>query len=168
MFKFFKKEKNTEQATVQEFSFELELTAAVLAYEVARSDGQISDDELSVLMLEIEKISNKVGRDKNEILNIVDTYSKDSISFYEFIEDINKNYSREQKKSLLRIMWQTAYADGKLDVDEEKIVRRVADLIKIKVVEVLKLKHDAKNKYSIKLAFSIKKFSDSFLLHLPG
>ena len=145
MFKFFKKEKNTEQATVQEFSFELELTAAVLAYEVARSDGQISDDELSVLMLEIEKISNKVGRDKNEILNIVDTYSKDSISFYEFIEDINKNYSREQKKSLLRIMWQTAYADGMLDVDEEKLVRRVADLIKIKDVEVLKLKHDAKN-----------------------
>ena len=145
MFKFFKKEKNTEQANVQEFSFELELTAAVLAYEVARSDGQISDDELSVLMLEIEKISNKVGRDKNEILNIVDTYSKDSISFYEFIEDINKNYSREQKKSLLRIMWQTAYADGKLDVDEEKLVRRVADLIKIKDVEVLKLKHDAKN-----------------------
>ena len=145
MFKFFKKEKNTEQATVQEFSFELELTAAVLAYEVARSDGQISDDELSVLMLEIEKISNKVGRDKNEILNIVDTYSKDSISFYEFIEDINKNYSREQKKSLLRIMWQTAYADGKLDVDEEKLVRRVADLIKVKDVEVLKLKHDAKN-----------------------
>ena len=76
MFKFFKKEKNTEQATVQEFSFELELTAAVLAYEVARSDGQISDDELSVLMLEIEKISNKVGRDKNEILNIVDTTVK--------------------------------------------------------------------------------------------
>ena len=141
----FLKKKNTEQATVQEFSFELELTAAVLAYEVARSDGQISDDELSVLMLEIEKISNKVGRDKNEILNIVDTYSKDSISFYEFIEDINKNYSREQKKSLLRIMWQTAYADGKLDVDEEKLVRRVADLIKVKDVEVLKLKHDAKN-----------------------
>ena len=141
----FLKRKNTEQATVQEFSFELELTAAVLAYEVARSDGQISDDELSVLMLEIEKISNKVGRDKNEILNIVDTYSKDSISFYEFIEDINKNYSREQKKSLLRIMWQTAYADGKLDVDEEKLVRRVADLIKVKDVEVLKLKHDAKN-----------------------
>jgi len=145
MFKFFKKEKNTEQTTVQKFSFELELTAAVLAYEVARSDGQISEDELSVLMLEIEKISHKVGRDKNEILNIVDTYSKDSISFYEFIEDINKNYSREQKKSLLRIMWQTAYADGKLDVDEEKLVRRVADLIKVKDVEVLKLKHDAKN-----------------------
>ena len=38
-------------------------------------------------------------------------------------------------------MWKTAYADGKsLDVDEERLVRRVADLIKIKDIEVLKLK----------------------------
>ena len=42
-------------------------------------------------------------------------------------------------------MWKTAYADGKLDVDEERLVRRVADLIKIKDIEVLKLKNDAKN-----------------------
>ncbi len=42
-------------------------------------------------------------------------------------------------------MWQTAYSDGVLDVDEERLVRRVADLIRIKDVEVLKLKHDAKS-----------------------
>ena len=29
-------------------------------------------------------------------------------------------------------MWQTAYSDGVLDVDEERLVRRVADLIRIK------------------------------------
>ena len=37
-------------------------------------------------------------------------------------------------------MWKTAYADGRLDVDEERLVRRLADLIKIKNIEVLKLK----------------------------
>ena len=42
-------------------------------------------------------------------------------------------------------MWQTAYADGKLDVDEERLIRRVADLIKIKDIEVLRLKNDTKN-----------------------
>ena len=145
MFKFFKKEKKINSDPIEKLSFELELTAAVLAYEVARSDGEISEDELSVLMLEIEKIAEKVGRDKNEIWNIVDAYSKDSISFYEFIEDINKNYSKDQKKNLLKTLWQTAFADGKLDVDEEKLVRRVADLIKIKDIEVLKLKHDVQN-----------------------
>ena len=145
MFKFFKKEKKINSDSIEKLSFELELTAAVLAYEVARSDGEISKDELSVLMLEIEKISEKVGRDKNEIWKIVDAYSKDSISFHEFIEDINNNYSKDQKKDLLKTLWKTAFADGKLDVDEEKLVRRVADLIKIKDIEVLKLKHDVQS-----------------------
>ena len=138
MFKFFKKKK--EDVEVNQPNFEVELTAAVLAYEIARSDGEISEDELSVLMEEIEKISIKVGKEKSEILKIVETYSKDSISFHEFIEDINNNFSQDQKLSLLKFMWKTAYADGRLDVDEERLVRRVADLIKIKDVEVLKLK----------------------------
>jgi len=138
MFKFFKKKK--EDVEVNQPNFEIELTAAVLAYEIARSDGEISEDELSVLMEEIEKISIKVGKEKSEILKIVETYSKDSISFHEFIEDINNNFSQDQKLSLLKFMWKTAYADGRLDVDEERLVRRVADLIKIKDVEVLKLK----------------------------
>ena len=143
MFKFFKKEK--KEVSSDKPSFEIELTAAVLAYEIARSDGEISDEELSLLMLEIEKISKKVGRDKEEIFKIVEIYSNDSVSFHDFIEDINKNYSKEEKLSLLKFMWQTAFSDGVLDVDEERLVRRVADLIRVKDVEVLKLKHDAKS-----------------------
>ena len=142
MFNFFKKKKRTVK---QQTSFEIELTAAVLAYEIARSDGEISKDELSVLMKEIESISEKVGKDKFEILKIIEIYSKDSISFHEFIEDINNNYSKEEKHSLLEFMWKIAYADGKLDVDEERLVRRVADLIRIKDIEVLKLKDLSKN-----------------------
>ena len=142
MFGFFKKEK--KPVASQKPSFEIELTAAVLAYEIARSDGEISDEELSLLMLEIEKISKKVGRDEEEIFKIVEIYSNDSISFHDFIEDINKNYSKEEKHLLLKFMWQTAFSDGVLDVDEERLVRRVADLIRIKDVEVLKLKHDTK------------------------
>ncbi len=142
MFSFFKKDK--KEVDKEEVGFEVELTATVLAYEIARSDGDITDDELSVLMEEIEKIAIKVGKEKSEILKIVENYSKDSTSFFEFIEDINKNYEKDKKLSLLRFMWKTAYADGRLDVDEERLVRRVADLIKIKDIEVLKLKDISK------------------------
>ena len=143
MFNFFKRKK--KQKTVNKPSFDMELTAAVLAYEIARSDGDVDHDELSLLMKEIEKIAIKVNRDKQEILDLVETYSRDSVSFHDFIEDINNNYSKDNKISLLRLMWQTAYADGKLDVDEERLIRRVADLIKVKDIEVLKLKDTAKN-----------------------
>ena len=57
MFNFFKKKK--KKFNSKQPSFELELTAAVLAYEIARSDGEISKDELSVLMQEIEKFLKK-------------------------------------------------------------------------------------------------------------
>ena len=144
MFNFFKKNEvpNEIDSTPD---FEIQLTAAVLAYEIARADGEISKNELSILMMEIEKIAVKVGKQKSEILKIVEIYSKDSVSFHEFIEDINKNYSKDEKLSLIEFMWRTAYADGRLDVDEERLVRRVADLIKIKNIEVLKLKDSSKS-----------------------
>ena len=139
MFNFFKKNTTEDSKEVMP-SYEIELTAAVLAYEIARSDGDISNDELIVLMEEIEKIAVKVGKDKLEILKIVEIYSADSVSFHDFIQDININYSKDDKLLLIKFLWKTAYADGKLDVDEERLVRRVADLIKIKDVEVLNLK----------------------------
>ena len=37
-------------------------------------------------------------------------------------------------------MWRMAYADNKLDVDEERLIRRMADLINIKDIDILKLK----------------------------
>ena len=144
MFNLFKKNTPVENSD-QQLSFEIELTAAVLAYEVARSDGEISNSELDVLMQEISSISKKVGKEESEIFKIIETYSKDSVSFYEFVYDINKNYSKEEKLTLLKFVWKIAYADGHLEVNEEKLIRRLAELIMIKDMEVLKLKDLIKN-----------------------
>ena len=143
MFSFFRKNVH-ETNEIDKASFEIELTAAVLAYEIARIDGHISNDELGLLMQEIKIISKKVCKNEEEILKIIETYSKDSISFYDFVEDINKFYTKDEKLSLLRFMWKIAYADGELDVDEERLIRRLADLVKIKDIEVLKLKNLSK------------------------
>ena len=144
MFNFFKKNNQQVSSNDNQVAYEIELTAAVLAYEIARIDGEVSDEELRVLMDEIKLISKKANKDEEEILKIIEIYSSNSTSFYEFIEDINKEYSKEDKLSLISFMWKIAYADGILEVDEEKLIRRLADLIKIKDIEVLKLKDIAK------------------------
>ena len=143
IFNFFKR-KQVEEVETNSISFDLELTAAVLAYEIARIDGEIDENELKILMNELVLIANKTGKDESEVLEIIESYSKNSVSFHDFIEDINRDYSKEQKIDLLRFMWDVAYADSKLDIEEERLIRRVADLIKIKDIEVLKLKDDAK------------------------
>jgi uncharacterized tellurite resistance protein B-like protein len=143
MFSFFKKKKINEVESKE--SFELELTAAVLAYEIARSDGEISESELEVLLSEIKKIAMDVGKTEQDILNIIEEYSKNSISFHEFIEDINKDFTKEDKLSLIKFLWDVAYADTILEVNEERLIRRIADLINIKDLEVLKLKDQSKS-----------------------
>mgnify|MGYP001348057326 FL=1 len=143
MFKFFKKKKDALEAKPEKF--EIELTAAILAYEIARSDGDISKPELNLLLNEVKKITSKVNKPQDEILEIIETYSKNSVSFHEFIEDINKDYSKEEKLSLIKYLWDVAYADNILEVSEERLIRRISDLIKIKDVEVLKLKDSSKN-----------------------
>ena len=144
IFNFFKK-KNPEDIKKEPVSYDFELTAAVLAYEIARIDGEIDKEELEILMQELVSIAEQTNKDKSEILNIIESYSKNSVSFHDFIEDINNNYSKDEKLQLIKFLWKIAYADGKLDVDEERLVRRVADLIKIKDIEVLKLKDEEKN-----------------------
>jgi uncharacterized tellurite resistance protein B-like protein len=143
MFSFFKKKKIDEVESKE--SFELELTAAVLAYEIARSDGEISESELEVLLSEIKKIAMDVGKTEQDILNIIEEYSKNSISFHEFVEDINKDFTKEDKLSLIKFLWDVAYADTILEVNEERLIRRIADLINIKDLEVLKLKDQSKS-----------------------
>ena len=144
MFNFFKKKTPPVEETKN--NFEVELTASILAYEIARSDGNISESELSLLYDEIKKISAKVGKKEEKILEIIEVYSKNSVSFYEFINDINKEYSKEDKLSLIQFLFDVAYADKILEVSEERLIRRIADLIKIKDVEVLKIKDISKNK----------------------
>ena len=144
MFNFFKKK--TQPVEKIKNSFDIELTASILAYEVARSDGDISKSELALLYDEIRKICTKVEKNEEKIFQIIEEYSKNAVSFYEFIHDINQDYSKEDKLSLIKFLYDVAYADKILEVNEERLIRRIADLVKIKDVEVLKIKDSSQNK----------------------
>ena len=144
MFNFFKKKK--VPVIEKNSNIEIELTATLLAYEIARGDGDVSDSELSIILNEIKKITPRVGKSEQEILNIIQNFSSNSISFHEFIEDINKTYSKKNKLSLIQFLYNVAYADNILEINEERLIRRIADLIKIKDIEVLKLKDISKTK----------------------
>ena len=147
MFNFFKKKKLEIKENKNDF--DIELTASILAYEIARSDGEILESELTILLDEIKKISIKVGKEANKVLEIIEEYSRNSVSFYEFIDDINKDYSKDNKLSLIRFLYDVAYADKILEVNEERLIRRIADMIKIKDIEVLKIKDASKNEKKI-------------------
>jgi uncharacterized tellurite resistance protein B-like protein len=146
MFNFFKKvpKNNLETDVVVEFNFEL--VGCALAYEVAKADGAIDINELNKIKAEVENKSNELGLNSEEVLLTIEKQSNESISFNDFINQINNNFSQHQKIQMIEFLWQTAYADNILDVDEERLIRRIADMIRIKDMKVLKLKDQVKNK----------------------
>jgi uncharacterized tellurite resistance protein B-like protein len=144
MFNFFKK--NNIEIDDDKLLFDTELIGCALAYEVAVSDGEIDDNELLKIKSEILKKSQQLNLDPDDVLKTIEHQNAESISFNDFINLINDNFSQDQKIQMIEFLWQTAYADNILDVDEERLIRRIADMIKIKDMKVLKLKDQAKNK----------------------
>ena len=143
MFSFFKK--SDSNLDDKKFVFDPELIGCALAYEVAVSDGEIDDSELLKIKSEILKKSEQLSLNPDEVFKTIEHHNQESVSFNDFINQINDNFLHEQKIQMIEFLWQTAYADNVLNVDEERLIRRIAGMIRIKDMKVLKLKDQAKN-----------------------
>ena len=143
MFNFFKK--SDSNLDDKKFVFDPELIGCALAYEVAVSDGEIDDSELLKIKSEILKKSEQLSLNPDEVFKTIEHHNQESVSFNDFINQINDNFLHEQKIQMIEFLWQTAYADNVLNVDEERLIRRIAGMIRIKDMKVLKLKDEAKN-----------------------
>lgn len=143
MFSFFNK-KNLKESETIDPSIHFELIGCALAYEVARSDFDIDAIELKKIKNEIENRSKLLGLNPDKVLLDIENSSHESISFNDFINQINDNFTKSKKLQMIEFLWDIAYADGLLEVDEERLIRRVANMILIKDFEVLKLKDKAK------------------------
>ena len=140
MFSFFKKKEVKEEKPKN-----LRLIALCLAFEVANADNDIDDREMNLIL---EKIKNTIDisvLNEKEIYDVIKEESDKRVSFYDIIHDINTNLDKEEKIKILRLLWEIAYADEVLDVDEEKIIRRSAEMLGIKPSIVLKTKEELKN-----------------------
>jgi uncharacterized tellurite resistance protein B-like protein len=144
MFSFFKKVSSNND-TLDAIEFNFELIGCALAYEVAKADGAIEEGELNKIKHEVKNKSKELGLNAEEVLFFIEKQSNESVSFNDFINQINDNFSQKEKIQMIEFLWQTAYADNILDVDEERLIRRIADMIRIKDMKVLKLKDQAKN-----------------------
>ena len=139
MFNFFKKKKVEEDKPKN-----LELISLCLAFEVANADNNIDEREQKIFLEKIkESIDLSVLTDK-EIFDVIKEESLNRISFYDIIQDINNSLNKDEKINILKLLWEIAYADDILEVEEEKIIRRSAEMLGIKPSIVLQTKQEFK------------------------
>ena len=140
MFNFFKKKEEKKEKPKN-----LKLIALCLAFEVANADNDVDVRERDLILEKIKESLDLSVLTEKEIFNIIQEESEKRVSFYDIINDINQNLDKKEKIDILKMLWEIAYADKVLDVDEERIIRRSAEMLGIKPSIVLRTKEEFKN-----------------------
>lgn len=121
----------------------LHLAAAILLFEVARSDHQLEAAELQRLEQVLREQWQLDQQSLVELMDVAGRESELSASLHQQVDTVNGSFSVEQKYQLLLGLWQVACADGTIHHYEELLVRRLADLLYIPHSEFIRAKHQA-------------------------
>ena len=140
MFNFFKKKEEKKEKPKN-----LKLIALCLAFEVANADNDIDIREKDLILEKIKESIDLSVLTEKEIFEVIQEESRKRVSFYDIIKDINQSLDKKEKVDILKMLWEIAYADKVLDVNEERIIRRSAEMLGIKPSIVLQTKEEFKN-----------------------
>ena len=135
--------RNTDKSIhedVQKFD-DMTLATCVLLIEVSKSDDNFDEQENNKI---ISILKDKFNLDDSQIdilLEIADNKNQEMISLYDWTSKINEVYEYNEKKALIRALWDVAFADGRIDKYEDHTIRKIADLIYVKHEDFIKAKH---------------------------
>ena len=134
IFKFFNKNKEKPDANVESINI------TCLLIHAAKIDENYTPDEKGI----IKKAVNKLYPDLNNLDEIVlkaEQKENDSNHIQEFTKDV-KSLSVENKIIIVETLWRIILSDGKSDIYENNLMRRLAGLLYLddKIVGEIKVK----------------------------
>ena len=112
-----------------------------LMFEIAMSDGTLDKSELAILKKRAEHISAEDEKASDIIKRVVDEAAESS-SLYPTVQEINKEFSFDQKAEVLKNLWELIAVDGIINHYEENLYFKIAELIKVKRSKANQIKQE--------------------------
>ena len=121
----------------------LRMATAVLMLDVARADHVFEESEFDRVLGLIQAHFELAPEDAAELVNSADNKAEDLTSLHDFTQLLHNNLDENDKARIVGLLWQVAYADGRLDKYEDSLVLKISDLLHVSRGRVMRLKHDA-------------------------
>lgn len=118
----------------------LQLATATLLVEISRADTHIRDEERAAIVSTIEQAFDLSREETEELVELAESEADNATSLYQFTRLLNKHFSREQRRHIVELLWQVAFADFHIDKYEEYFVRKIADLLHVSHVDYIRAK----------------------------
>lgn len=121
----------------------LRLATAVLMVEVARADHVFEQSEFERLLALIASHFELSPENAADLVDRASEATEDVVHLHDFTQLLHKHLSEAEKARIVGLLWQVAYADGRLDKYEDSLVLKISDLLYVGRGRVMRLKHDA-------------------------
>ncbi len=121
----------------------IRMATAVLMTEVARADHEYDESEFNLLLDLITNCFQISADDAVELANDANETAEDYVSLHNFTQLLNEALNEPEKERIISLLWQVAYADGRLDKYEDSLVLKISDLLYVSRGRVMRFKHDA-------------------------
>lgn len=119
----------------------LQLAAAVLFLEMMAMDDNIAISEQDKIRSILQTHFKLSVEQADKLTELAEQERKQATDYFQFTSLVNKAYSQEQKTQLIKLLWQIAFADGHLDLNEEYFVRKIADLLYVPHIDFIMTKN---------------------------
>ena len=112
-----------------------------LMFEIAMSDGTLDKSEIAILKKRAEHVSTEEEKASDVIKRVIDEAAESS-SLYPTVQEINKEFSFDQKAEVLKNLWELIAVDGIINHYEENLYFKIAELIKVKRSKANQIKQE--------------------------
>ena len=110
---------------------DLRVAACALFLEMAKMDGAFSDTETKQIIHLLKEHYDLSDEHAAALMETSREQLKESIDLWQFTNLINENYTLEEKLEIIEMIWQVAYADGKLEAHEDYLAHKLAKLLRL-------------------------------------
>ena len=132
--------KNIKPNSLESFEDEVILSICILLIEVSKSDDDYDDLEKEKI-IDLLKKQFSLNHDQIDVLmKVADKKNNEIVSLHELTANINKEYTYSEKKNVIKMLWDIAYSDGRIDKYEDYTIRKISDLLYIKHSDFIKAK----------------------------
>ena len=135
---------DSSEAGAQKRESALRLATAILMLDVARADDVFDESEFDRALNLIETHFDLTPEEAAQLVNLANEKAENLISVHEFTQLLHQHLDEDEKAHVIALLWQIAYADGRLDKYEDSLVLKISDLLHVSRGRVMRLKHDAK------------------------
>ncbi len=122
----------------------LQVATAAMLVEMTRADFDVTSEEIDSVAHAIQLTFGLSPSETTAIIELAEAEANQATDDFQFTALINRGFSREQKVKVIELMWQVAYADGKMDKYEDHLVRKIAGLLHVSHNDFIAAKHRAR------------------------